>query len=192
MGSTKWLKVDLDLLHEGLLAARQAHEAIAASAAGYEGLSTAVGHRRLNTTLDDFGRNWAVHRRRLLDELDTLAGNISHTYEKFRRDDENMGRIDGSPKRPVERPAHNGSTSPATPGAAESAEQAEETADYVRAQGGEAVVLTSDLTVPENVEQLFAGTACALGSIDVAVNTVGKVLRKPIVETSEDEYDAMF
>ena len=124
MGSTKWLKVDLDLLHEGLLAARQAHEAIAASAAGYEGLSTAVGHRRLNTTLDDFGRNWAVHRRRLLDELDTLAGNISHTYEKFRRDDENMGRIDGSPKRPVERPAHNGSTSPATPGAAESAEQA--------------------------------------------------------------------
>ena len=43
MGSTKWLKVDLDLLHEGLLAARQAHEAIAASAAGYEGLSTAAG-----------------------------------------------------------------------------------------------------------------------------------------------------
>ena len=35
---------------------------------------------------------------------------------------------------------------------ADSAEQAEETADYVRAQGGEAVVLTSDLTVPENVE----------------------------------------
>ncbi|GED99385.1 SDR family oxidoreductase [Gordonia crocea] len=74
----------------------------------------------------------------------------------------------------------------------QSADQAEETADYVRSQGGEAVVLTGDLTVPENVEQLFAGAAAALGPVDVAVNTVGKVLRKPIVETSEDEYDSMF
>ncbi|HCT13847.1 MAG TPA: short chain dehydrogenase, partial [Corynebacterium nuruki] len=32
----------------------------------------------------------------------------------------------------------------------------------------------------------------ALGHIDIAVNTVGKVLRKPIVDTTEDEYDDMF
>src|SRR5699024_6498253 len=30
------------------------------------------------------------------------------------------------------------------------------------------------------------------GGIDVAVNTTGKVLRKPIIETTEAEYDAMF
>lgn len=75
---------------------------------------------------------------------------------------------------------------------ADSAEQAEETAAYVRSQGGKASVLQGDLTVPENIERLFADAAKELGPIDVAVNTVGKVLRKPIVETSEDEYDSMF
>ncbi|WP_249266537.1 MULTISPECIES: SDR family oxidoreductase [unclassified Pseudonocardia] len=48
------------------------------------------------------------------------------------------------------------------------------------------------MTVPANVERLFADATGSLGPIDVAVNTVGKVLRKPIVETTEDEYDSMF
>ncbi|GAB08402.1 putative short-chain dehydrogenase/reductase [Gordonia araii NBRC 100433] len=74
----------------------------------------------------------------------------------------------------------------------ESAAQAEETAERVRSQGGKAVILAGDLTVPENVERLFADASSALGSVDVAVNTVGKVLRKPIVETTEEEYDSMF
>ncbi|ATY14124.1 short chain dehydrogenase [Amycolatopsis sp. AA4] len=70
--------------------------------------------------------------------------------------------------------------------------QAEETLAAVEAAGGKGVVLTGDLTVPANVEKLFADAEAALGKIDVAVNTVGKVLRKPIVETTEDEYDSMF
>ncbi|MFM9379322.1 SDR family oxidoreductase [Gordonia sp. VNK21] len=69
---------------------------------------------------------------------------------------------------------------------------AEETAAAVTAAGGTAVLLSGDLTEPENVEKLFADAAAALGPLDVAVNTVGKVLRKPIVETTEDEYDSMF
>ncbi|MGW7533174.1 SDR family oxidoreductase [Amycolatopsis sp. NPDC054798] len=70
--------------------------------------------------------------------------------------------------------------------------QAEETLAAVEAAGGKGVLLTGDLTVPANVEKLFADAEAALGKIDVAVNTVGKVLRKPIVETAEDEYDSMF
>ncbi|GAB3354054.1 SDR family oxidoreductase [Amycolatopsis echigonensis] len=70
--------------------------------------------------------------------------------------------------------------------------QAQETLAAVEAAGGKGVVLTGDLTVPANVEKLFADAEAALGKIDVAVNTVGKVLRKPIVETTEDEYDSMF
>ncbi len=70
--------------------------------------------------------------------------------------------------------------------------QAEETLAAVEAAGGKGVVLTGDLTVPANVEKLFADAEAALGNIDVAVNTVGKVLRKPITETTEDEYDSMF
>jgi NAD(P)-dependent dehydrogenase (short-subunit alcohol dehydrogenase family) len=69
---------------------------------------------------------------------------------------------------------------------------AEETLAAVEAAGCKGVVLTGDLTVPATVEQLFADAEAALGRIDVAVNTVGKVLRKPIVETTEDEYDSMF
>ena len=70
--------------------------------------------------------------------------------------------------------------------------EAEETLKAVEAAGREGVLLRGDLTVPAAVEQVFADAAGSLGQIDVAVNTVGKVLRKPIVETTEDEYDAMF
>ncbi|MFC7625986.1 SDR family oxidoreductase, partial [Microlunatus sp. GCM10028923] len=69
---------------------------------------------------------------------------------------------------------------------------AEETLAAVQAAGRKGVVLSGDLTKPENVERLFAEAEAALGPVDVAVNTVGKVLRKPIVDTTEAEYDAMF
>jgi len=69
---------------------------------------------------------------------------------------------------------------------------AEETLAAVEAAGRKGVVLTGDLTKVENVERLFADAVAALGSVDVAVNTVGKVLRKPMVDTTETEYDEMF
>lgn len=68
---------------------------------------------------------------------------------------------------------------------------AEETLAAVEAAGQKGVLLTGDLTKVENVERLFADAAAALGPIDVAVNTVGKVLRKPMVDTTEAEYDDM-
>lgn len=70
--------------------------------------------------------------------------------------------------------------------------QAEETLAAVEQAGGRGVLLTGDLTVPATVATLFSDAEAAIGPIDVAVNTVGKVLRKPIVETSEEEYDEMF
>lgn len=68
---------------------------------------------------------------------------------------------------------------------------AEETLAAVEAASGKGVLLTGDLTKVESVERLFADAAAALGPIDIAVNTVGKVLRKPIVDTTEAEYDDM-
>ncbi|WGP06798.1 SDR family oxidoreductase [Bacillus subtilis] len=70
--------------------------------------------------------------------------------------------------------------------------EAEETLAAVEASGSKGVLLTGDLTKPANVERLFDDAVSALGSIDIAVNTTGKVLRRPIAETTEDEYDAMF
>jgi NAD(P)-dependent dehydrogenase (short-subunit alcohol dehydrogenase family) len=39
---------------------------------------------------------------------------------------------------------------------------------------------------------LFDTAVDAFGGVDIAINTVGKVLRKPIIETTEAEYDSMF
>ena len=69
---------------------------------------------------------------------------------------------------------------------------AQQTLAAVEAAGGKGAVFQGDLTAPANVTRLFADAEAAIGKIDIAVNTVGKVLRKPIVETTEDEYDSMF
>ncbi|WP_432789351.1 SDR family oxidoreductase [Brevibacterium sp. K11IcPPYGO002] len=69
---------------------------------------------------------------------------------------------------------------------------AEQTLAAVEAAGGKGAIFQGDLTVPANITRLFADAEAAIGKIDVAVNTVGKVLRKPIVETTEAEYDSMF
>ena len=49
----------------------------------------------------------------------------------------------------------------------------------------------ADLTSAGAVEKLFADAVAAIGRPDIAINTVGKVLKKPIVEISEAEYDGM-
>ncbi|GKZ35961.1 hypothetical protein AbraIFM66950_006798 [Aspergillus brasiliensis] len=49
-----------------------------------------------------------------------------------------------------------------------------------------------DLTSAAAVTKLFQETLRDFGHIDIVVNTVGKVLKKPITEISEAEYDSMF
>ncbi|MGF0320967.1 SDR family oxidoreductase [Nocardia fluminea] len=73
-----------------------------------------------------------------------------------------------------------------------SAADADKTVAAVEAAGAKAVAFQADLTVPANVRQMFDTAIDAFGSVDIAINTVGKVLRKPITETTEAEYDSMF
>lgn len=68
---------------------------------------------------------------------------------------------------------------------------AERTVKEIEAAGGFALLVQGDLTQVSDVELLFAQAKERFGGIDVAVNTAGMVLRKPIVETTEDEYDTM-
>ena len=49
-----------------------------------------------------------------------------------------------------------------------------------------------DLTTAAAVKHLFQFVLMDFGKIDIIVNTVGKVLKKPITEISEEEYDSMF
>lgn len=68
---------------------------------------------------------------------------------------------------------------------------ADETVAAIKAAGAEAIAFRGDLTTAGAVEALFADVIAAFGKPDIAVNTVGKVLKKPIVEISEAEYDEM-
>jgi len=74
---------------------------------------------------------------------------------------------------------------------AAAAAEAEATLAAIRAAGAEAVAFQADLTRAAAMEALFADTAAAVGWPDIAINTVGKVLKKPILEISEAEYDEM-
>ncbi|MDX1876039.1 SDR family oxidoreductase [Mycolicibacterium sp. 120266] len=69
---------------------------------------------------------------------------------------------------------------------------ADRTVAEVTAAGAQAIKVQGDLTVPANITALFDAAVGAFGGVDIAVNTVGKVLRKPILETTEAEYDSMF
>lgn len=49
-----------------------------------------------------------------------------------------------------------------------------------------------DLTSAAAVTKLFQDVVRDFGHVDIVVNTIGKVLKKPITEISEEEYDTMF
>ena len=68
---------------------------------------------------------------------------------------------------------------------------ADQTIAAVRALGAEAFAFQADLTTAVAVEKLFADAKAAMGSIDIAINAVGKVLKKPMIEISEAEFDEM-
>jgi NAD(P)-dependent dehydrogenase (short-subunit alcohol dehydrogenase family) len=74
---------------------------------------------------------------------------------------------------------------------AASAAETEATLAAIRAAGAEAVAFQADLTTAGAVEKLFADTIATIGRPDIAINTVGKVLKKPFTEISEAEYDGM-
>ena len=69
---------------------------------------------------------------------------------------------------------------------------AEETVKNVKADGGEAVAFQADLRKVSDVVKLFDEAMKRFGRIDIAVNTAGKVLKKPIIDTTEEEFDEMF
>ncbi|HLT89036.1 MAG TPA: SDR family oxidoreductase [Sphingobacterium sp.] len=68
---------------------------------------------------------------------------------------------------------------------------AEQTLADVQAAGAEAILVQSDLTKIENISKLFDAAIAKFGGIDIAINTVGKVLKKPFIDTTEAEYDSM-
>ncbi|MCU4579630.1 SDR family oxidoreductase [Acinetobacter gyllenbergii] len=68
---------------------------------------------------------------------------------------------------------------------------AEQTLKDVQALGAKAILVQADLSDIQNIEQLFLTAKENFGGVDIAINTVGRVLKKPYLDTTEQEFDGM-
>lgn len=71
------------------------------------------------------------------------------------------------------------------------APDAEKTVADIQAAGGEAISIQGDFTKVADVQAAFAAGVQHFGGIDIAINTVGKVLKKAYLDTTEEDYDTM-
>lgn len=68
---------------------------------------------------------------------------------------------------------------------------AEKKVSELRALGVQAHSIRSDLSSARNMENFFHNAVSMVGKPDIAINTVGMVLKKPMEDTNEDEFDKM-
>jgi NAD(P)-dependent dehydrogenase (short-subunit alcohol dehydrogenase family) len=68
-------------------------------------------------------------------------------------------------------------------------DQAEETARLVREQGTRAILVSGDLSQVANIRKLFDEATKAFGRVDIVVHNAGSLVKKPLAEITEAEYD---
>jgi len=69
---------------------------------------------------------------------------------------------------------------------------AEETLSLITSAGGAGITVQADLTTVADIENLFAKAIAAFGGVDILVNNAGMVLKKPVADVTEDEFDRIF
>jgi len=69
---------------------------------------------------------------------------------------------------------------------------ADKTVADIKAAGGDAFAVQGDLSKPENNAKLFDAAISQYGVVDIAINTTGMVIKKPIAEVTEKDYDSIF
>ncbi len=70
-------------------------------------------------------------------------------------------------------------------------QEADDTVAAIVAAGAKSAAFQADLTSAAAMEKLFSDVVAQFGRPDIAINTVGKVLKKPMAEISETEFDEM-
>src|SRR5262245_7034616 len=73
-----------------------------------------------------------------------------------------------------------------------SAGEAEKVVAGITAHGGTAIAVQADVSKVTEIRRLFQETQKAFGRLDILVNNAGIFWAKPIIETTEEEYDRMF
>ncbi len=75
---------------------------------------------------------------------------------------------------------------------ASSKAEADKTVAELEAKGAKAFAFQGDLAIVENNTKLFDETVKRLGGVDVAINTAGVVIKKPILQVTEADYEKSF
>ncbi len=70
--------------------------------------------------------------------------------------------------------------------------EADKTVEELTAKGAKAFAFQGDLSVVDNNVKLFDETVKRFGKVDIAINTAGVVIKKPILNITEDDYEKSF
>jgi NAD(P)-dependent dehydrogenase (short-subunit alcohol dehydrogenase family) len=69
---------------------------------------------------------------------------------------------------------------------------AEETLALIKSAGGSGITVQAHLTRVAEVDTLFAEATAAFGGVDILVNNAGMIIKKPVADVTEDEFDRIF
>ncbi|KAG0288498.1 hypothetical protein BGZ97_006805 [Linnemannia gamsii] len=70
--------------------------------------------------------------------------------------------------------------------------EAAKTAAEIQSLGRRTLIVQGELTSVSVIEQIFAQILNTFGHIDIVINNAGVVLKKPMAQISEEEYDTLF
>jgi 3-oxoacyl-[acyl-carrier protein] reductase len=70
-----------------------------------------------------------------------------------------------------------------------SAEKAQQVVTGIQAKGGKAVAVQADMSQVADARRLVIETVKQFGRLDILVNNAGKFMSKPLMETTEEEFD---
>lgn len=73
-----------------------------------------------------------------------------------------------------------------------SAGEADKVVAGIKTGGGAAMAVQADVSKLEDIRRLFHETNKTFGRLDILINNAGIFWAKPIIETTEEEYDQMF
>ncbi len=74
---------------------------------------------------------------------------------------------------------------------ADTRSQAEETANLVRAAGQRAVLVQGDLGDVAVVREMYGAAERAFGGVDIVVNNAGAIIKKPLADFTDAEFDQL-
>jgi len=72
-----------------------------------------------------------------------------------------------------------------------SPEKAQQVVIGIQARGGKALAVQADMSLASEARRLVRDTVMQFGRLDVLVNNAGKFMPKPLVETTEEEFDSV-